>query len=328
MKFKQLLYHVLLSTVVAVGLSACIKNDVKELGSAGRTFIKILEAPLNQFFFEPFTGNRTVDLVSLRREANSNAELNKSATVTLTVDTAAISAYNRANNASFELLPDSLFSVTTAGITKSGPLTYTVTFAPGEFAKEFSIALNGSKWNLSHTYSMPFMVSDPGGLAVAADHEKAVTLISIKNKYDGRYEMTGSFVDAANAALTAKSPTEVHLVTTGPNSVRLHNAGTSVGGFKDLFPILNAGAESGYGGFTPEFVLNANDNVVEVKNWYGQPNPSNTRGAVIDPSGVNKWDPATKTLQVKFFMTQPSVITTAPHIRVSFDMQFRYLGPR
>jgi len=158
---------------------------------------------------------------------------------------------------------------------------------------------------------------------LSGNRNTQVVGLTIRNKYDGEYTMTGTMVDVTSAALVAKSPQRVHLITTGTNSVYLHNAGTNVASFKDLFPILSGTAESAYGSFTPEFTFDANNNVISVVNAYGQP-AANGRSASIDPSGVNKWDPATKTLRVKWFMTQPPT----PGIRTTFDFTFTYVGPR
>lgn len=306
-------------------LSSCIKDDVKDLGDAGKTFVKILEAPEKKFFFEPFSTTNQVNLFSLRRDANSNASLNETVTVTLRVDTAALRAYNASHNSSFELLPDSLFTVP-AGFTKSGPLTYTTTFGPGEFAKEFTIGLNGSKWDLSKTYAMPMMIQNAGNVAISSEMNNIVSTISIKNRFDGRYKMNGTLTDLAVGSLTMPNPDwEVWLLTTGPNSVRMYNAATGISSFKDLFPIKNGPDESAYGAFLPVFTIDANNNVTSVTNFYGQP-ASNTRSAQLDPTGVNKWDPATKTLRVKFFMFQPSAVPSGP--RATIDLTLNYLGPR
>jgi hypothetical protein len=172
---------------------------------------------------------------------------------------------------------------------------------------------------------MPIIIQDAGGVALSSGQEKVLAMISIKNKYDGRYTMTGTMVDAANSALTAKSPTDVHLATTGANSVVIVNAGTQISSFRNLFPIMNGADESAYGAFMPVFYFDANNKVTKVENFYGQP-ASNTRRAEIDPTGENSWDPATKTLKVKWFMFQPSVVASGP--RTSFNYTFDFKGPR
>jgi hypothetical protein len=72
------------------------------------------------------------------------------------------------------------------------------------------------------------------------------------------------------------------------------------------------------------FLFDANDNITEVINEYGQP-AGNTRSAQIDPGGINKWSSIDRHIDVKFWMNQPSSI--AGH-RTSFDLKFTYLGPR
>lgn len=323
MKLKLFQYFLLLSATSAVLLSSCIKNNVKELGNAGKTFIKFIEAPENKLFFEPFSGSRSVDLISIRREANSNAELNKTVTVNLRLDTAAITAYNAANNETFERLPDSLFTISTPGITKTGDLTYQVTFNPGEFAKEFTINLNGSKWDLSRKYMMPFVIADPGGLAVSSDRGEAMTFISIKNKWDGKYEITGTMVDNANATLTGSYPLVWDLVTSGPTQlIQFDNVNLGAPGH-----IINAGGSlSYYGSYGLVINIDPNTNkITSVTNYYGQP-AGNGRSAQLDPTGLNYYDPATKTFYIKYWMMQPAVVPSGP--RVVFDEVWKYIGPR
>jgi hypothetical protein len=48
----------------------------------------------------------------------------------------------------------------------------------------------------------------------------------------------------------------------------------------------------------------------------------------IDPSGANKYDAATKTIQFKYWMIQPSLVPTPPNIRVFFDEKWTYKGAR
>lgn len=322
MKLKNIFQYLFLFSIVSFLLSSCVKNDVKKLGDAGKTYLKILESPENKLFFEPFSGNRNVSLFSLRRDANSKAELNKPVTINFRIDTAAIRAYNTANNETFERLPDSLFTLG-AGITKTGTLTYQVSLNPGEFAKDFMISLNGSKWDLSKKYTMPFVITDPGGLTLSSDMDQTMTFISIKNKWDGVYEITGAMVDNANAALTGYYPIEWDLVTSGTSQLVAYDN-------KNLgFPghlISNAGSLSYYGSFGLVINIDPNTNkITSVTNYYGQP-AANTRSAQLDPTGLNYYDPATKTFYVKYFMMQPSVVPSGP--RTTFDEVWKYIGPR
>lgn len=319
-------YNIALITLSCFLFAGCIKNEVVKLGDAGKTRVKIAEAPENPFFLDQFTGVKPISLFSIRRDAHTQAELNKPATVTIHLDPAEIAAYNTAHGTDFELLPDSLYTLG-QGITSTGGGNYTVSFAAGEFSKDFQINLNGSKWDLAHKYAFPVTITDPGGYEIGSGMDKVISLISVKNMYDGKYLVTGTLTDLAVATIVAKSPTEAHLVTLSGNSVEYYNSGTAIGSFLFLFPIMNGAAESAYGGFLPIFTFDANHNVTSVVNAYGQP-ASNTRSAELDPTGENKYDPATKTMKVKFIMKQPSAMPTPPNIRVYFDLTFTYLGSR
>lgn len=323
MKIKLFQYLLILGALPALLLSSCIKNEVKELGTAGKTFLKFLEAPENKLFFEPFTGNRNVTLLSIRRDANSSAELNKTATVNVRLDTAAIRRYNTANSETFERLPDSLFTLVGEGITKTGDLTYQVTFNPGEFAKEFMISLNGSKWDLSRKYAMPLVITDPGGLAVSSDRGEAIALISVKNKWDGKYTITGTMVDNASATLSGSYPLEWDLVTSGPNQlIQFDNVYLGAPGH-----IISTGSGLSYYG-SYGLVINIDpttNKITSVTNYYGQPS-GNGRSAQLDPTGLNYYDPATKTFYIKYFLMQPAVVPSGP--RVVFDEVWKYKGPR
>lgn len=139
----------------------------------------------------------------------------------------------------------------------------------------------------------------------AANGDKRVWTINIDplpiiNKYDGNYTMTGNLVDYAASTITGKYPLNVALVTQSVNSVVLLDLGSNA--YRHY--ILNNGSDSYYGDFAPVFTFDANNNVVSVTNYYGQP-AANGRSGQLDPSGTNKWDPATKTLKVKYWMNQP-----------------------
>jgi hypothetical protein len=182
---------------------------------------------------------------------------------------------------------------------------------PGDFL--------GQDWALAYNITGV----DRPGYTISGNLKNGIFAFGIKNKYDGHYTMTGTMVDAAVPSITGQFPIGVDLETNSGTSIILNpTQGPFAGGY--LFPILNNGSASGYGSFTPVFILDANDNVIDVVNAYGQP-AGNTRSAQLDPSGTNKWFAADKHMDVKFWMNQPSVI--AGH-RTSFNLHFAYDGPR
>ena len=140
------------------------------------------------------------------------------------------------------------------------------------------------------------------------------------NKYDGEYRVDGTMVDFANATLTGAYPFTAQLVTQSLYA----NAMRDPKYFGDYIHLILSGTSvSGYGQFSPQFTFDNNDNVISVVNYW--PNATNGRKGEIDPSGINKFDPITRTLSVSYWMNQPAVIT--PH-RTHFEEVFTYVGPR
>jgi hypothetical protein len=162
-------------------------------------------------------------------------------------------------------------------------------------------------------------VSDPD-IKVSGNFNNVFAIVTVKNIYDGVYTINGTMVDQTNAAITGRYPEEVHLVTTGANSVAMFYPV-----YHDYYhPISSAGSLSVYGAYSPEFNFDptGSGTVTSVVNYYGQP-ASNGRSAAIDPSGTNKWNPATKEMKVRYFLLQPGST-----IRTRFDETFTYVGPR
>jgi hypothetical protein len=77
-----------------------------------------------------------------------------------------------------------------------------------------------------------------------------------------------------------------------------------------------------FGEYSPvfEFDLNTNE-VIAVTNYYGDPSPTRSRSAEIDPSGLNQVN-ADKSIDVKYVMKQGG------STRTFFDEHINYVGPR
>lgn len=302
-------------------LTGCLKDKDYDNGLKGNKIdknLKLIEiaGPVDGFVNVDMIGadtDTTVNIVRVRLASTTVAT--SDIQVTLALDPAVVDAYNAEYGTHYVVPTAALYTIP----------SLTVTIPKGSREGNLQVRakpnlLFGSEYALGVKLAA---VSDPS-ILLSSNFNREVVGLTIRNKYDGVYTMTGTLQDLAAPALTARTPTEVQLITTGTNSVYLRNSGTGNPGFLDLFPILNGTAESGYGSFTPEFIFDANNNVTAVVNAYGQP-AGNTRSAAIDPSGINKWDPATRTLTVKWFMYQPSVIAG---VRTFFDFTFTYDGPR
>jgi hypothetical protein len=338
----RLFKYLTIALATSLFFSSCIKDEVVELTDQGSTLVKVLEAPENAIFFSPFTTIEKVNLFSLRKDAPSGAELNTPTTITLTKKPELIDEYNAANAASFEWLPDSLYTLGES-ITQSGN-DYVFNFAAGDFAREFTINLDGSKWDLAYKYAMAFTISNADGKKIDSGKQDILVMISIKNKWDGVYEVTGTSLDTyapylmdINTFLSSpqniygiEPPMQYELRTVSATKCALYD-NYFYGGYYIPLSVDNGDGTydySAYGSFSPIIEFNPESNeVISVTNYYGQP-ASNGRSAELASDGINQYDEATKTMQIKFYMLQPPVIPDPPYIRVTFDQSWKYIGER
>jgi Domain of unknown function (DUF1735) len=294
MKKIKLFLSLMISTTLL--MQSCIKDDMVELTNQGSVFVKMSDGPSKALYYEPFNTVKKVTLFNIRRDVNSPAELAKSATITVQDAPELLTAYNTDNSENFEPLPTSIFSlVTDPSIVKSGD-KYTITFGPNEFAKNFEISLDGSKWDLSKKFGIAYKVVDAPGSKITSAQKNIVTLISLKNKYDGVYLLTG-----AHNRVPYNFPysTTIYMMTAGANSVIYYwpDAGSyghpiGVGPDNDL---------SWYGpAISPVVEFDPVTN--EVARVFNNP-PNGTVITKFTLAGVansNKYDPATKKMYISW----------------------------
>jgi hypothetical protein len=158
---------------------------------------------------------------------------------------------------------------------------------------------------------------DKPGYIISGNFGDLKVNFKVKHKYEGRYVLTGTFTNLVAANF-------FHITTLEHDyTVQLQTKdGQTLQFFDELvwkgftYPMSNNGAYSGFGSFCPMFTFDDNNNITAVTNYYAA--PVNTRSCELDPSGVNKYDPATKSFTVAYWMNQPSVVTAPPHHRIRF----------
>jgi len=336
--------------LLGFAVSSCDKVvTVTPTTTEGRTFMKILKggdanpAPIvkNPIDFVP-TPTKLL-MVDLRRDAHTSDELNKPVNVTIKDDTAAVKLANPA----YLHLPTSWYSIQGDGVKSGGQGgTYTFSFKPGEFAKQIYITIaDPTLLNPSSLYALGFTITSADG-GVTIKEKSVVVEIGAKNPWDGVYAVTGPMSDAVNPALTQfvsltysaftaanAGAWELHLITTGATQCVMFDNTV----WTDYFhPILSGTAVSGYGAFALVIDFNpANGTIAAVHNLYGEASrggtgapvyaASNTRSAVLDPSGANAVQG--KDISIKYFMIQTNQATgTSP--RTTFNEKWTYKGAR
>jgi hypothetical protein len=247
------------------------------------------------------------------------SRVNKAVNVTLEVDPTILTAYNTEQKEAdkafvpFELLPVAFYTIPSLN----------VAIPAGKLDTPFDVQLATATIDLTKKYALPIVIKsvDDPSVVIASNLNSSVLAIVVKNKYDGKYTATkdSKFEDKINATFTGYYPWKAALVTTGGNSVILQD---TEGFFSDpRIHIFTAGtAQSGYGEFAPEFTFDASNKVISVKN--GIPSPTRNRTAQLDPTGINTWDPDTKTLKVSYILVQ------AGTPRTFFNEIYVYTGTR
>lgn len=307
---KKYVFAILVLSI-ALSLTSCLKDKEIEdqvYGMEGLEDIDLIEFPNSPRVtttLDYSTIDTSFQLVTIR--LNDEAPASEDIQVTLIPDESLVT------DAGYAVAPSSIYTLGNLTVTipagsQEGSLT--ITAKPSELAAD--------------TYGFGFKIgaiSNPKYTA-SGNFGTIVSVVPVKNKYDGLWEVSGTLVDAANAGITAAPPFNVELRTIDSKTVEMYNV-TPPAGFAGLHLINAAGAVSAYGGFRPVVVFDATDNIVSVTNSFGQPNPANNRGAALDPTGVNKYDEATRTIQIKYFMTQPH-----PSVRTTFTETWTYKGRR
>ena len=312
MKYKLL--KIVTCALIAFTIFSCKKNE--GLNGAG---INVVSLPMyeNIYSYNLVAGTQTFSILTISRDVPNSTVLNTAQTVTLKLDTTVINDYNTVNSTSYQLLASSAYVFDASNPLSSSNLM--VTFAPGEFSKSIKINLDLTKLPAGNN-ALGFTIAQTAPGVISAASSKAFVAIGAKNRFDGEYILTGTLTDNYNAALTGNYPTSVFLISNGALQINMYD--NAIPGL--YHSILNAGTVTRYGSLGVVFNFNDDNTIASVVNYYGQP-AGNSRFLTLDPSGVNKWDPVTKMLKVKYWMDQPSLFVGH---RTSFDETFTYKGSR
>jgi hypothetical protein len=316
---KRKIYSWIISAMlVSVGLTSCLKDDMvdnQEVGLINLNANKIIEIPASASHEISLTllpeGIKEITLGEVRLAAENPAP--EDITVSLTMDST-----SKIIDGSLPLFPADKITIPA-----------TVTIKKGERSAPLVVNLNTAALQSNPQYiAISISSVDKQGYIISGNFGYVKVNAKIKHKYQGRYILSnGSLVDSYNATLV-----HINTVDLGePYTVQLQTKNGQTLMFYDellwegyTYPIAtNTGGLSGYGSFCPEFTFDDNGNITAVISHYT--NPANTRSAEIDPAGVNKYDAATKSFTVSYWMNQPSLIPAPPYHRSHITETYTFL---
>ncbi|MBC8155916.1 MAG: DUF1735 domain-containing protein [Bacteroidetes bacterium] len=238
-------------------------------------------------------------------------------TVTLGIDAPALTQYNEEQEAAYDLIPTTLYTLPTQVVIPKGQRTATV-----------ALKMKSNMFDFSKSYVLPVQIKTASSGTISGNFGTILLSVNAKNKYDGVYVPTGTMVDVTNPAFThlatAKQRVEYTLETISATKCVLVD---DIYFGSPITPFWTGTGASGYGTFSPVIEFDpATDKIIAVTNFYGT--PANTRAAQLDPSGVNTYTAANKSIKIKYFMRQPNVVAAAPNIRTRWDEEWTFLRAR
>jgi hypothetical protein len=324
---KKIIYSI--TTVLLIGaalnLSSCLKDSKFYVNvSQG---VPLVELPLEarnlpgNLVAEALPISSTPQVIQVAVNLASVKTLSSPLTVTLALDTAAITTYNHANgldtggNVPYVLLPPADYSIP----------TYQVTIPAGQHLAYLKISINTSLVNPSGLFILPIKIVNGGGQQIS-NYNELLLGVGAKNQYDGEYIVTGTLTDNTStviAPITGSYPETVYLETSSATTDGFYDPNIGFG-----HAITTSAGASYYGSFAPVFTFSGST-ITGITNYYGQYSGSHVRSAVLDPTGVNKYTTgspgqAGSVFQVTYIMDQGDPGVT----RTTFVETFTYQGPR
>lgn len=292
MKLNSLFKPVAILAAGTLLLNACDKVEkIEPMGDAGPTIVKIRGVDKTLINVNLVNTPQVLNMVDIRRDAASSAELNKTMTVVIKDEPGAVSTYNTANGTNFVPLPANLYTIDPAN-PKVGN-DYTVTLQPGEFAKNLRFTLtNALALDLNKQYAFGFSIKsvDAGGQISATD-KTIVVEVGVKNQWDGVYRQKSKFfLHPTYGVFPGFESDKFELHTAGATT--MNKWSVEFAEYSQPFVIDATGAINRFAGISLQFVINPTTNAITISSN----GPDNTTPLEGVTTGYNnRYDPATRT---------------------------------
>lgn len=289
----KFLLQLLFISAIACLFSSCEKGEEPFPSNVPveKSIIKLMDAdagPLKTLALDLTPGVSTIELIEIRRDASTAADLAKTQVVKVKHQNALISD---PSGGAISELPRDIY--TNHPDNPFDGQYWTVTFGPGEFVKHLKINIDPSLLiTLGKRVGLGFQLAEAPGARLSNTSFQVGVEISAKNAYDGVYNLTWTnYHPTLNPGYTGGT-TEIELHTTGANKNKIY--WPLAGAF--CAPAILSGGPSYFLTQEPEYTINTTSNAVTVQNV--------AQGAVTFYTmavGFNsRYDPATKTIYVRW----------------------------
>lgn len=284
---------ILVLALLAIGLTSCLKDrpvEDQKYGMINLNANKIIEIPAgssrSQTFSLPIQSAPQSVNTTIHLAAESAATEDVTVTLSLAESQTLLTAYNTANSTNYTLLPQSLYTL---------PNGLNVTIPKGEKDATFAINVSTQNFDPSKTYAIFVKVAmvDKSGYTISGNYGYKMLIIGVKNAYDGIYTLTGVFVDASNLRV-GRYPKNVSLETVDGNTVLFYDLDNKTNAWYYTNPTTGNPAWGGWG-IQMTFDPTTKKVVSLVDPYAGTSFP-----LTLDSSFDSKYDPATKTIVIKY----------------------------
>jgi hypothetical protein len=271
-------------------LGSCLKNgqyaiDFSQVGAS--VDLPLAASTSNGVTAFAFPATQTSATLPMYVNVASPNTPSKATTVTLAIDTAGLNAYNTANGTNYLPLPDSVYTLSGMNLT----------IPAGQRLDSITATVDLGKMDLTQPYVLPITIASASVPIEQWNH--LFYYISVKNQYDGVYNMTGYTLRAGDPVRTGNfTPVQMELVTSGANSV--------------TFGSLQVWADGTGVGIGNPMLTISNSNSVTI---------SSPAGAYNNPAYNSTYDPVNQIFYISFTWG------AGPSARLATDT-LTYLGPR
>jgi hypothetical protein len=305
---------------------SCVPKQ-ETIGTVGQTLVKLVPDGFISKALKMQSTTQTVTLLEVHKDVANGAALQVATTVVLKydADTAMLKAYNHKKGTTYIPLPTSLYTLSPA--ISGGKITFNFDPATQEFAKSVMITIpNILNFDFGKKYALAFKIESITGEGTfnASTNDTLVVNVMAANKMDGKYEVTGTFVDyvydIAGSYYAGYYPKTVNLITLGLTSVAKYDA---LGYYTYLF-LVSPTSYSQFGNWTPCFTFDANNN---IGIYNSTPDGTRNRQAFIytDGSASNVFNVTTHSFDIAYGMSQDNVV---PIKRNKIIEHYEYKGAR
>jgi hypothetical protein len=307
---------------------SCIPKQ-ESIGDAGQTLVKLVPNSFVSKALKMQSTTQTVTLLEVHKDVANGAALQVATSVVLKydADTALLKAYNTAHSTTYIPLPPALYTLSPA--ISSGIITLNFDPATQDFAKSVMITIpNILNFDFGKKYALCFKVQSVTGEGTYSANANAVLVINVMaaNKMDGKYTVTGSFVDfvydIAGSYYAGYYPKTVNLITLGLTSVAKYDA---LGYYTYLF-LVSPTSYSQFGNWTPCFTFDASNNIGVYNSTVDNVAGRNRQAFLYtDGSASNVFNVTTHSFDIAYGMSQDNVV---PIKRNKIIEHYEYVGAR